>query len=146
MKDNIAARPPEEQELIDLVRGYAGEMNRIHRKYAPLLRGGPGSAAVFDARLSEQEQVRRRYLTQRKRSYDNGLPTPPRFAALEDPETVIWVEIDGNRATVTTLTKETLDFRFTLRKKEGEWRIDCMLHRYHSKDRSIEYQWIRVWL
>ena len=42
---------------------------------------------------------------------------------------------------VTVLTNGKLDFRFTLQRRKDGWKISSIAERFHSPDRTVEYQW-----
>ena len=103
----------EEQILIDHARNYMQAVNAVHRKYIPLYREGQG-----------------------------GLFNPPPYSEAEAPNTVFQAElVSEKRGMVTVLTNGKLDFRFTLQRRKDGWKISSIAERFHSPDRTVEYQW-----
>ena len=134
----------DDKELVNFVLSFAGEMNALQRRYAPLLesaRGRGGTAAVFTAYRAEAGMLYGRYLTPRERCCCMSIASPPIYAALEGL-TLSTVERKGkNRAVVELLTSEgRLDFQFNLVCKNGEWRINSFKQRLHSERRI--YRWV----
>ena len=128
---------------MNFVLSFAGEMNALQRRYAPLLesaRGRGGTAAVFTAYRAEAGMLYGRYLTPRERCCCMSIASPPVYAAVEGL-TLSTVERRNSRAVVELLTSEgRLDFQFNLMCKNGEWRINSFKQRRHSERRI--YRWV----
>lgn len=133
----------DDKELVNFVLSFAGEMNALQRRYAPLLesaRGRGGTAAVFTAYWAEAGMLYGRYLTPRERCCCMSIASPPVYAAVEGL-TLSTVERRNSRAVVELLTSEgRLDFQFNLMCKNGEWRINSFKQRLHSERRI--YRWV----
>ena len=133
----------DDKELVNFVLSFAGEMNALQRRYAPLLesaRGRGGTAAVFTAYRAEAGMLYGRYLTPRERCCCMSIASPPVYAAVEGL-TLSTVERRNSRAVVELLTSEgRLDFQFNLMCKNGEWRINSYKQRLHSERRI--YRWV----
>ncbi|MCI8803193.1 MAG: hypothetical protein HFG01_07630 [Oscillibacter sp.] len=133
----------DDKELVNFVLSFAGEMNALQRRYAPLLesaRGRGGTAAVFTAYRAEAGMLYGRYLTPRERCCCMSIASPPVYAAVEGL-TLSTVERRNSRAVVELLTSEgRLDFQFNLMCKNGEWRINSFKQRLHSERRI--YRWV----
>ena len=133
----------DDKELVNFVLSFAGEMNALQRRYAPLLesaRGRGGTAAVFTAYRAEAGMLYGRYLTPRERCCCMSIASPPVYAAVEGL-TLSTVERRNSRAVVELLTSEgRLDFQFNLVCKNGEWRISSFRQRLHSGRRI--YRWV----
>lgn len=133
----------DDKELVNFVLSFAGEMNALQRRYAPLLesaRGRGGTAAVFTAYRAEAGMLYGRYLTPRERCCCMSIASPPIYAALEGL-TLSTVERRNSRAVVELLTSGgRLDFQFNLVCKNGEWRISSFRQRLHSGRRI--YRWV----
>ena len=133
----------DDKELVNFVLSFAGEMNALQRRYAPLLesaRGRGGTAAVFTPYRAEAGMLYGRYLTPRERCCCMSIASPPVYAAVEGL-TLSTVERRNSRAVVELLTSEgRLDFQFNLMCKNGEWRINSFKQRLHSERRI--YRWV----
>lgn len=131
-----------DQDLVNLVLRFAGEMNALQRRYAPLLekaREHNGTAGVFTACRTEAGLIYSRYLTDRERRCYTAISSSPIFADLEGL-TLGTVERKGKRAVVELLTGEgRLDFRFQLQLKNGEWRINSFKQRCRSERRICRW-------
>ena len=130
----------EEQILIDHARNYMQAVNAVHRKYIPLYR--EGKRDLFGSYRQELELVREHYLVPKKRDWQGGLFNPPPYSEAEAPNTVFQAElVSEKRGIVTVLTNGKLDFRFTLQRRKDGWKISSIAERFHSPDRTVEYQW-----
>ncbi len=64
------------------------------------------------------------------------------YSEAEAPNTVFQAElVSEKRGMVTVLTNGKLDFRFTLQRRKDGWKISSIAERFHSPDRTVEYQW-----
>lgn len=123
-------------DLVELVLSFAGEINALQRRYAPLLpaeRERGRTTALLEAYRAEAGLVYARYLSGRQRTYYAPISDPPTYGAMEEM-TLSTVERVKNRAVVEILTSEgRLDYRFKLVREDGTWRINSYQQRLHTE-------------
>lgn len=131
----------EEQILVDHVRNYMQAVNAVHQKHLPLVNRGTSSLPGGDF-CQELVAVREHYLVPKKRDWLGGRFNPPPYSEAEAPNTVFQAQlVSEKRGMVTVLTNGKLDFRFTLQRRKDGWKISSIAERFHSPDRTVEYQW-----
>jgi len=129
----------EELALIDHVQSYMRAVDAVHHKH--FLPVGQGSGSF----CQELESVREHYLVPQKRNWAGGVFDPPPFSRAAAPDTVFQAELlSEKRGMVTVLGHSKQDFRFSLQRRKDGWKISSIAERFHSPDRTVEYQWRRT--
>ena len=128
--------------LIDLVLGFAREMNDLQLQYYPMLDRAEDTQAVHQSYRAKADEIYGRYLTPRKRSCYYAISSPPHFLGVNDTA-LKTVDREEKRATVTVYTREgLLDFQFNLVCRKGDWLINSYKQRYRSQEWELVYQWL----
>ncbi len=144
--DTNSKSTEELESIFDIIFSYMEQINRLQMQFHPLIEAAKGSecAEVFSKYSAEADKIYAQLLTKRKRTLNYGITYPPRFIAVSRSISHT-VEVDKNRAVATVYTETEgnggLDYQFRLVKKDGEWLMNSIKQRYHSSDRTIEYQW-----
>ncbi len=144
--DTNSKSTEELESIFDIILSYMEQINRLQMQFHPLIEAAKGSecAEVFSKYSAEADKIYAQLLTKRKRTLNYGITYPPRFIAVSRSSRHT-VEVDKNRAVATVYTETEgnggLDYQFRLVKKDGEWLMNSIKQRYHSSDRTIEYQW-----